>query len=115
MSQSNYKLDYDDSTGKDCPKCQHSMVMLRDYLSIEVNEGYTADDDDDSFRPRSFRPLSIIVRGIAHLTNQFFKNTVAPAAAKRAGDKRRIELKETLRVFPNTLICSHCKFLIRDK
>lgn len=113
-----YKMDYDDSTGEDCPKCQHSMVWLREYLSIEVNEGYTADDDDDSFRPSfrlAFNPIRLLIRGIAHGVNLLFRNVIRPAASKRAGDKQRAELQQTLRIFPNSLICSHCKYVKRDK
>jgi hypothetical protein len=121
-----YKLVYEDIAGRDCPKCRHGMVWLSEYMSIERQEGYVVDDDDDGFaahfgpalgpglRPAHF-PFTRLITLAVDSVVLFYRNVVRPAHSKRVGESKREGMAETLRVFPKSLICPSCEHIIRDK
>ncbi len=97
--------------GRECPKCMFSMEYLRDSPVLNREEGYVMDggvgfDPDDN----------PITSGLFGSPYRFvLRNIIEPFFSKVRGDRRNRKYQEILRLFPNSLICTHCEFVIKQR
>lgn len=97
--------------GRDCPKCMFSMEYLRNSAVLKQDSGYILDsgvgfDADDN-------PITSALIGspIRYLWRHF----VEPILSKIVGNRRKRKYQEVLRLYPNTLICTHCAHIIKQR
>lgn len=69
-------------------------------------DGSVGFDPDDT-------PLTSMLIGRPY--RYFLRNFVGPFFSKLQGDRRNRKYQEILRIFPNTLICTHCEHIIKQR
>ena len=104
-------FDHPELAIPDCPKCRFSMTTLEKANRIRTNEGYSLTDDDRSTMFLPLMKLGLIV----HLLRQLFSEVLKPLAQRSIGRKRQGRYDRILTQYPNSIICTHCKHLIRRK
>ncbi|MCW3095534.1 MAG: hypothetical protein JWL77_1152 [Chthonomonadaceae bacterium] len=97
--------------GRDCPQCMFSMIYLRKSAVLNRDEGYLLDygvgfDPDDN-------PFSSVLIGSP--SRYLWRHFVGPLLSRTVGNFRSRRYREILRIFPNTLICTHCSHLIKQR
>ena len=95
----------------DCPKCKHTMERLASYNSIRRNEGYAIDDGQDNgnvFVYFVFGWIGVLIRFL-------IREALVPMLNKLRGEQKQSKYDAILKVFPNSMICPHCKHLVRTK
>ena len=107
------EFDFDDPKHGvcDCPKCGRLMQRLRDYLAIERNEGYMLEADGEDRTGWFYFWFGTV----SALIYRFYRYVAQPLAAKRAGDLRQERLGRLQRAYPQSLICLHCKHILKRK
>jgi hypothetical protein len=106
-----YDLDGGAGFIEDCPKCKHSMERLSAYNSIQRNEGYSIDDGtgDSGFLAYAlFGWVGVLIR-------LFTREVLVPMANKARGEQKQKGYDGILKVFPKSLICTHCKHILRRR
>ncbi len=105
-----YNLDSDIGYVEDCPKCRHSMQRLAQFNSIRRNEGYIIADDssnDDAIIYVRFGWFMLAIRMLV-------REILVPIMTKLSGDRKQSRYDRILRAFPDSLICTHCRYVIRN-
>lgn len=106
-----YSLDKEPGYVEDCPRCKHSLERLAKYNAICRNEGYSLDystDSDDAWTFLFFGRSVLILR-------KFVRELLIPLMHKVTGERRQSRLDAVLKVYPRSLICPHCKHVVRLK
>jgi len=97
--------------GRDCPKCMFSMIPLRNSAVLNQDDGYLTDygvgfDPDD-------HPVSSILIGDPR--RYIWRHFVEPLLGRMLSKRRNRKYQRVLKIFPNTLICTHCAHLIKQR
>ena len=97
--------------GRDCPECKYSMVYLRNSAVLNQDDGYIADfgvgfDPDDN-------PFTSVLIGSP--TRYLWRHFVGPLFGRMLSKRRNRKYQRILQIFPNTLICTHCSHLIKQR
>ena len=105
--------DFDNKTAyvEDCPKCKHTMQRLAEYNSVRRNEGYSLDDgkgDSNAFVYFFFGWIGVLIRLLT-------REVLVPLMKKAFGEQKQSRYDNILKAYPNSLLCPHCKHLIRRK
>jgi hypothetical protein len=106
-----YNLDGDGGYIEDCPKCKHSMERLAAYNSIKRNEGYSIDDGSGNSNILTY----VLFGWVGVVIRLFTREVLVPIMTKLAGERKQTRYEAILNVFPKSLICPHCKHIIRQK
>lgn len=106
-----YSLDGAPRGGRDCPECMYSMIYLRSSPVLNQDYGYNLDygvgfDADDN-------PFSSILIGSPK--RYLWRHFVEPLLSRTLGNIRCRRYRRILELFPNTLICTHCRHLIKQR
>jgi len=105
-----YSLDNDAVSVGDCPKCKHTMQRLSEYNSIRRNEGYSLDDGSGNSTI-----ITYFLFGWIGVAIRFFtREVLVPVMTKIAGERKQSRYDTILKVYPKSVICPHCKHLIRQ-
>lgn len=104
-------LDKRQSGLRECPECRFSMEYLRSSAALNRQEGYvldrTPEPDGYEYSARSSALISLI--------GFLWNSTIAPLFAKLRSDRRNRKYQEIVRLFPNSLICTHCEHIIKQR
>ena len=97
--------------GRECPKCMFSMEYLRNSVVLDREEGYVLDraPEPDLFDV-NYR-TSLLIMGLSYV----WHSTIGALIAKVVGDRRRRKYQEILRLYPHTIICTHCEHIIKQR
>jgi hypothetical protein len=87
------------------------MEYLRNSSALNRQEGYVLDRTPEPDGYAYHSNSSLLISGIGFLWN----STVAPLFAKLRSDRRNRKYQEIVRIFPNTLICTHCAHIIKQR
>ncbi|MCW3096623.1 MAG: hypothetical protein JWL77_2241 [Chthonomonadaceae bacterium] len=96
---------------RDCPRCKFSMEYLRNSAALNRQEGYVLDRSPEPDPYEYSSNSSFLISGISFL----WHSTVAPLFAKLRSDRRNRKYQEIVRIFPHTLICTHCEHIIKQR
>jgi hypothetical protein len=102
-----------DSSGviEECPKCRHTMERLAAYNAIRRNEGYSLD-----YGSGNSNVVTYLLFGWTGVVIRLFtREVLVPVLNKAAGERKQSGHDAVLRVFPRSLICPHCKHIVRLK
>ena len=97
--------------GRDCPKCMFSMEYLRKSAVLNRDGGYIMDsrvgfDPDDN-------PITSALIGSP--SRYLWLHFVEPLVSRIVGNRRSRKYREILRLYPNSLICTHCEHIIKQR
>ena len=106
-------LDLDDKRPglRDCPQCRFSMEYLRNSPVLNRQAGYVLDRTPEPDGYVCYSRSSLVISGIGFLWN----STIAPLFAKLRSDRLNRKYREILRLFPNSLVCTHCEHIIKQR
>ena len=85
------------------------MVLLRSSNLVNRNEGYMLDYGDDSWA------MSGCLYGLVETAIAMFVYYVAiPVGSKLFGDRAQGRYRRVARRFPRSIVCPHCRYLVRE-
>ena len=93
---------------RDCPRCRHTMVPLRNHIAFKRNEGYLAD-----YGPGSFLAEGMVLGEIWLALRLFIYHVFQPILSQKIGNRRQRKLQNIFLRFPNALICEQCGMLLK--
>ena len=87
------------------------MEYLRTSAALNRQEGYVLDrsPEPDGYEYSSKSSALISVIGFP------WNSTVAPLFAKSRSDRRNRKYQAIVRIFPNSIICTHCDHIIKQR
>ncbi len=95
---------------RECPKCHFSMEYLRDSPVLNREEGYVM-DNSVGFDPDDNPITSTLIGSPSRF---LWRNVIGPFFSKLKGDRQNRSYQEILRLYPNTLICTHCEHIVKQ-
>ena len=95
---------------RECPQCRFSMEYLRSSPALDRQAGYVLDNAPEP-EPYGYSNSSALIA----LLSALWHSTVAPLFGKWHSDRRNRKYQEILRIFPDTLICTHCDHIIKQR
>jgi hypothetical protein len=106
-----YDMDRAPRGGRDCPKCMFSMEYLRNSAYLNRDLGYNT-DYGVGFEPDD-NPFTSALLGSP--SRYLWRHFVEPLLSRAVGNYRNRKCREVLRLYPNTLICTHCRHMIKRR
>ena len=97
--------------GMECPKCKFTMEPLRDSAYLNREFGYEL-DNNTRWNPNG-NPVSAYLFG--NITAYLWQNFLEPLAFKMWGDRQNKNYRRILQLYPNTLICTHCEYVQKER
>lgn len=94
---------------QECPKCKFSMERLRDSAVLDMREGYSM-NYSVGWDPDENLVTSLLV---GWWQRYVWKHTLGPILSKWWGEWKSRRYRKTLREYPRTLICTHCRYLLK--
>lgn len=96
---------------RECPKCRFTMEPLRNSAYLDRNEGYMLDSgtrwDPDDHVATSFL--------FGSLSRFLWRHFIEPIGGKLVGEWRNRAYRRVLSQYPDSLICPHCRYILKRK
>jgi hypothetical protein len=106
-----YDLDNPYKGVRECPKCRFTMEYLSRSRYLDRDEGYLLDYgvgwDPDDHLVSSFL--------IGDLWRWLWRTALQPLLCRFFGNLSNRRYRKILRAYPHTLICPHCRYLLKAK
>ena len=106
-----YDFDQPQRGVRECPKCRFTMEYLRHSSLLDRRSGYMLDssagwDPDDHGFTASL---------VGSLIRFFWRQVIEPFGSKLIGDFWNRRYRKIARVYPESLICPHCFYILKRK
>jgi hypothetical protein len=95
----------------ECPKCKFSMEALRDSAVLNAEEGFILDSrgysdvDDNAITSYLFGSISRFL----------WRYLIEPLSYKLFGDWKSRRYRKLLAEYPRSLICTHCRYVVKRR
>ena len=96
---------------RECPRCKFTMEPLRRSRALDRQEGYLL-DTSVGWSPDDHIATAYLFGSVWHF---LWRHVVEPLSCKLFGDWRRRRCARLLHRYPESLICPHCDYLLRQK
>ena len=96
---------------QDCPKCQFSMEPLRNSAVLNRDFGFSL-DSASGFDPDN-NPVTSLLFG--SLSRFLYRNVIGPLGNHWIGERQNRRFRKILDEYPNSLICTHCEYVLKRK
>src|SRR5579862_4656517 len=112
-----YRLSDYQASAQECPQCMFSMEYLRDSALLDQRTGYLLNNGRDSTAGWGWFDLgdSMIISLLFGSISHFLWYCCEPLMSRFFGNRSNRRYRKLLAQYPNTLVCTHCRFIIKRK